>query len=72
MPSRLGEAHWCRTAAVLVKVALIVAFVAMAACKIGLPAAPLDPPFPVAAFGVSLIWISFSYSGWNAAVYVGR
>ncbi len=30
-----------------------------------------DPPFPVAAFGVSLIWISFSYSGWNAAVYIG-
>jgi APA family basic amino acid/polyamine antiporter len=53
------------------KVTLIVAFVAMAACKIGLPAAQPDPPFPVAAFGVSLIWISFSYSGWNAAVYVG-
>ena len=56
--------------AVLLKVALIVAFVTFAACKIGLPAAHPDPPFPVAAFGVSLIWISFSYSGWNAAVYV--
>ena len=59
-----------QNAAVLLKVTLIVAFVAFAACKIGLPAAPPDPPFPVAAFGVSLIWISFSYSGWNAAVYV--
>jgi APA family basic amino acid/polyamine antiporter len=56
--------------AVLVKVTLIVSFVAIAACKIGLPSAQPDPPFPVAAFGVSLIWISFSYSGWNAAVYV--
>jgi amino acid transporter len=56
--------------AVLLKVALIVAFVTFAACRIGLPAAHPDPPFPVAAFGVSLIWISFSYSGWNAAVYV--
>src|SRR5207245_4621201 len=27
--------------------------------------------FPISAFGVSLVWISFSYSGWNAAVYVG-
>jgi basic amino acid/polyamine antiporter, APA family len=62
---------WVQNWAVLFKVALIVAFVAMAACKIGFPASQPDPPFPVAAFGVSLIWISFSYSGWNAAVYVG-
>ena len=27
--------------------------------------------FPSSAFGVSLVWISFSYSGWNAAVYIG-
>ena len=27
--------------------------------------------FSVSAFGVSLVWISFSYSGWNAAVYIG-
>jgi len=60
-----------QNAAVLLKVTLIVVFVAIAACKIGLPAAQPDSPFPVAAFGVSLIWISFSYSGWNAAVYVG-
>jgi APA family basic amino acid/polyamine antiporter len=60
-----------QNAAVLLKVTLIVAFVTMAACKIGLPSAQPNPPFPIAAFGVSLIWISFSYSGWNAAVYVG-
>jgi len=59
-----------QNAAVLLKVTLIVAFVALAASKIGLPAAPPEPPFPLAAFGVSLLWISFSYSGWNAAVYV--
>ena len=56
--------------AVLLKVALIAAFVvfAFAAGE----AQPPEPrrPFPLAAFGVSLIWISFSYSGWNAAVYV--
>jgi APA family basic amino acid/polyamine antiporter len=60
-----------QNAAVLLKVTLIVVFVTIAACKIGLPAAQPDSPFPVVAFGVSLIWISFSYSGWNAAVYVG-
>jgi APA family basic amino acid/polyamine antiporter len=40
--------------------------------------APLSPApptsagsdFPWSAFAVSLVWISFSYSGWNAAVYV--
>lgn len=26
--------------------------------------------FPVGAFAVTLVWISFAYSGWNAAVYV--
>jgi APA family basic amino acid/polyamine antiporter len=60
-----------QNAAVLLKVTLIVAFVAIAACKMGLPVVQPAPPFPVASFAVSLIWISFSYSGWNAAVYVG-
>ena len=57
--------------AVLLKVALILAFVAYAFTRTSSFAADPPPPFPLAAFGVSLIWISFSYSGWNAAVYVG-
>jgi len=60
-----------QNAAVVLKVLLILAFVGIAAGRIGLPEVQPNPPFPVAAFGVSLIWISFSYSGWNAAVYVG-
>jgi len=56
--------------AVLLKVALILAFVAFALPKTSAPFAEASQPFPLAAFGVSLIWISFSYSGWNAAVYV--
>lgn len=57
--------------AVLLKVALIAAFCAFAGAT--MPAPPAEPAgaFHPAAFGVSLIWISFSYSGWNAAVYVG-
>jgi len=27
--------------------------------------------FSMGAFAVSLVWVSFSYSGWNAAVYMG-
>ncbi|HRR83345.1 MAG TPA: amino acid permease [Planctomycetota bacterium] len=57
--------------AVLLKVALIAAFCTFACAT--MQATPAEPagPFRPAAFGVSLIWISFSYSGWNAAVYVG-
>ena len=37
----------------------------------GLPAAPSPAaPFDAGAFAVTLVWVSFSYSGWNAAVYV--
>lgn len=27
--------------------------------------------FSLSAFAISLVWISFSFSGWNAAVYIG-
>ena len=57
--------------AVLLKVILILVFVAYAAGRTPGLAVDSPPPFPAAAFGVSLVWISFSYSGWNAAVYVG-
>jgi APA family basic amino acid/polyamine antiporter len=56
--------------AVFVKILLIIGFVTLAICKIKPPLNEPSAPFPIAAFGVSLIWISFSYSGWNAAVYI--
>jgi basic amino acid/polyamine antiporter, APA family len=35
-------------------------------------AAPLQTgTTPLATYGVSLMWVSYSYAGWNAAVYVG-
>ena len=34
------------------------------------PAPTTSAPFELGAFAVTLIWISFSYSGWNAVVYV--
>jgi len=32
---------------------------------------PITNDAGLAAFAVSLIWISFAYSGWNASVYIG-
>ncbi len=37
----------------------------------GLATAPAGPsPWPIATFAVSLMWISLSYSGFNAAIYI--
>lgn len=62
---------WLQNAAVLLKVVLMVGFALWAWPRLpALPAA--DPaPFSLGAFAVSLVWISFSYAGWNAAVYLG-
>jgi APA family basic amino acid/polyamine antiporter len=57
--------------AVFINVALIVVFVAFACVQFKPHAVETYPEFSVSAFGVSLVWISFSYSGWNAAVYIG-
>ena len=69
-----------QTAAVAVKLVLIAAFLAYAALRFdaggwgGVHAAvPADAPAGwalVAAFAGQLVWISLSYSGFNAAVYV--
>jgi APA family basic amino acid/polyamine antiporter len=62
---------WLQNAAVVLKVALMAGFAALAWPR--LPALPAADPAPasVGAFAVSLVWISFSYAGWNAAVYIG-
>lgn len=59
---------------VFLKVALLIGFLAIAASVAmsqGIAPAPLAPmPFSMTAFAGSLVWISLSYSGFNAAVYV--
>jgi APA family basic amino acid/polyamine antiporter len=57
--------------AVVLKVFFIGAFVFYGASRMALPEAAASVRFSVPAFSVSLVWISFSYSGWNAAVYIG-
>jgi APA family basic amino acid/polyamine antiporter len=59
---------------VTLKVVLILGFLAFAATVAmsqgASPAPPPAMPFSIAAFAGSLVWISLSYSGFNAAVYV--
>jgi amino acid transporter len=60
--------------AVLIKVCVIGAFIAFGATRMmtaGTPAsASIASTFSPLAFAGSLVWISYAYSGWNAAVYV--
>jgi basic amino acid/polyamine antiporter, APA family len=57
--------------AVFLTVTLISLVVIMALGKMDPPVGEVYPSFSVSTFGVSLVWVSFSYSGWNAAVYIG-
>lgn len=64
--------------AVGLKLLVLAVFIGVAWSRFPIPAvgpalAPdrAVPPLSWPAFAVSLVWISYSYSGWNAAVYVG-
>ena len=56
---------------VFINVALILIFVGLAFVHMKPYAPEAHPDFSLSTFAVSLIWVSFSYSGWNAAVYIG-
>jgi len=65
--------------AVAVKFVAIMLFIVIGAGVLlgsGDPTSPLEvaevaaDPISLSAFAVTLVWISFAYSGWNAAVYV--
>jgi basic amino acid/polyamine antiporter, APA family len=43
----------------------------LAAGRLGATHVPPLQSAPLALMGVSLVWVSFSYSGWNAAIYIG-
>jgi amino acid transporter len=66
--SLLHAAHvrrgaWVQNIAVLLKVVLIVFFAGFAFLRLRPPTEPAGDSVPLSAFGVSLVWISFSYSG---------
>jgi APA family basic amino acid/polyamine antiporter len=69
---RLREGVLLQNLAVGLKLLAIAVLVAFGAGR--LPAPDLEPSgpgsFELGAFAVTLVWISFAYSGWNATVYV--
>src|SRR5262245_19400845 len=74
---RLRPGVLAQNATVVLKLGLIAVFVGLGALRLPTRPAgpdgplPLEPgPFDPGALAVSLVWISFAYSGWNAATYV--
>ena len=61
---------WVQNVAVLIKLLLIVVLVGLACARLEPKPQPQVEHFPLAAFAVSLVRVSFSYSGWNAAIYI--
>lgn len=65
-----------QNAIVALKVVFLVLFVGYACLRLdgggwpGLQATPTAAGFSLTAFAMSLVWISLSYSGFNAAVYI--
>jgi APA family basic amino acid/polyamine antiporter len=58
------------TVAVAVKLALLLLFFGLASPRLTLPLVPQPIQFDGPQFAVALVWISFSYAGWNAAIYL--
>jgi APA family basic amino acid/polyamine antiporter len=70
---RLRAGVVLQNVAVALKLAVIGGFVLLGALRIPSNADAAVLPsadFGLGAFAVTLVWISFAYSGWNAAVYV--
>ncbi len=56
---------------VTIKILLILGFIGGGLTRIETVAATTLPTAGLGAFLMALVWVSFSYSGWNAAVYLG-
>ena len=71
--ARDREGVWIQNLAVATKLVLIFGFIAFgfSALPERADTAVVAGDFPVGAFAVTLVWVSFSYAGWNAAVYIG-
>ena len=62
---------WVQNLAVAVELVLIALFIGVALPKVGAHAVAPAAPVPVSALGLALVWVSYSYAGWNAATYIG-
>ncbi len=68
--ANVRQGAWLQNLAVLLKVALLAGFVAVALTRLRVSTTTPGTQLNVSTWAVSLMWVSFSYSGWNAAVYV--
>lgn len=73
---RVAPGAWVQNVAVVLKAVLIAVFIGLACGRLPVPGvvetvAAAGPGVWSPAFAVSLVWVSFSYAGWNAAIYVG-
>ena len=62
---------WVQNAAVILKVLLIGVFVVFGLSRLHQQEALGPSTHAVSDFAIALVWVSFSYSGWNAAIYLG-
>ncbi|MCX8157794.1 MAG: amino acid permease [Verrucomicrobiae bacterium] len=62
---------WVQNATVILKIILILGFIGWGFAHLPEPRPYAPPKFPLGLFAVCLVWISFSYSGWNAVIYIG-
>ena len=63
---------WAQNVAVLLKLILLGGLVTLAFSRLRVSTSVLYVPSPISTWAVSLMWVSFSYSGWNAAVYIAQ
>ena len=62
---------WLQNAAVATKLGLLAVFVVLGWSALPEPVPAVEPGgLGLGPFAVTLMWVSLSYSGWNAAVYV--
>lgn len=69
--AHVGRGALVQNLGVALNVVVILALVLLAAPRVAVTAPLQIATAPLATFGVSLVWVSFSYAGWNSAVYVG-
>jgi APA family basic amino acid/polyamine antiporter len=62
---------WGQNVVVFVKLVFLAVFLGFGLTHLPALPAPALPDAPVSVYAVSLVWVSFSYSGWNAAIYLG-
>jgi len=66
-----GRGASVQNVAVIAMVVLIAGFIVFGFGRLSPASASAVSDAPIGAIAVSLVWVMFSYSGWNAAIYIG-